>query len=266
MTMQPLLQINQVSKRYPNGVLALNQLSLSLAEGEVLGLVGESGSGKSTLARLVLGLERPDQGEILLNGALFHTLTGGALRAQRRHVQAVFQDPTASLNPRLRVWQSVVEPLENYPDVAPAFLSQIRRSPRAMAAALLERVGLSGDLLERFPHQLSGGQRQRVAIARGLSLQPKLLVCDEPTSSLDVSVQAQILNLLKQLRRELGIAFLFISHDIASVRFMSDRIAVLKGGLLVDQFPADALLSPERHAYTRQMVEAVTCGCHPPSA
>lgn len=256
--MKPLLEVIRVSKSYSAGIKALDSISLAIAEGECLGLVGESGSGKSTLARLILGLERPDQGEVRLNGAPFHTLKGGALRAARKHVQAVFQDPTASLNPRLRIWQSVVEPLENYPEVLPAFLSQVRKSGREMAAVLLELVGLRRELLDRYPHQLSGGQRQRVAIARAISLQPRLVVCDEPTSSLDVSIQAQILNLLKQLRRELGISYLFISHDIAAVRFMSDRMAVMKRGVLVDWFAAEELLASGQHPYTRQLVEAAS--------
>lgn len=182
------------------------------------------------------------------------------MRAARKHVQAVFQDPTASLNPRLPIWKAVIEPLENYPDVIPGFLRKVRDSERQMAAVLLDTVGLSQELLDRYPHQLSGGQRQWVAIARGISLQPKLLICDEPTASLDVSVQAQILNLLKHLRTEFRVAYLFISHDLASIRFLSDRIAVLRHGNLVDFFTSDHLFSPERHPYTRQMLTALDAG------
>ncbi|MFC4769099.1 ABC transporter ATP-binding protein [Effusibacillus consociatus] len=254
--MKTLLEVKQISKSYSADVKALTDISFTVGEGECLGLVGESGSGKSTLAKLILGLERPDRGEIILNGVHFHTLKGRSLRDARKHVQVVFQDPTASLNPRLPIWKAVIEPLENYPDVTPAFLSEVRNSKREMAAVLLDRVGLGQELLDRYPHQLSGGQRQRVAIARGLSLQPKLLICDEPTSSLDVSIQAQILNLLKELRNEFNMSYLLISHDMASVRFMSDRIAVLKNGNLVDLFTSEELFSSERQVYTRQMVEA----------
>ncbi|WP_028402845.1 ABC transporter ATP-binding protein [Ectobacillus panaciterrae] len=255
--MKPLLEVKQISKLYTANVKALTDVSFTIGEGECLGLVGESGSGKSTLAKLILGLERPEQGEITLNGMHFHTLKGRALRDARKHVQVVFQDPTASLNPRLPIWKTVVEPLENYPEVVPQFLSEFRNSKRDMAAVLLDRVGLGRNLLDRYPHQLSGGQRQRVAIARGLSLQPKLLICDEPTSSLDISIQAQILNLLKELKNELNMSYLFISHDMASIRFMSDRIAVLKNGELVDLFVSNALFESSRHPYTRSMVEAV---------
>ncbi|WP_240511974.1 ABC transporter ATP-binding protein [Paludifilum halophilum] len=250
--MTPLLEINRLSKCYPGRVNALVDVSFSLAEGECLGLVGESGSGKSTLAKLILRLETPDQGEILLDGAPLHALRGRALKNARKHVQVIFQDPTASLNPRLPIWKTVIEPLENYPDVSPSFLSGIRHAKRQMAAVLLDKVGLGPDVLDRVPAQLSGGQRQRVAIARSLSLQPKLLVCDEPTSSLDVSVQAQILNLLKGLKNDFNMSYLFISHDIAAVHFMSDRIAVLKKGRLVDVFASGQLFETRRHPYTRQ--------------
>lgn len=255
--MKPLLEVKQISKSYTAKVKTLTNISFTIAQGECLGLVGESGSGKSTLAKLILGLERPEQGEIMLNGVPFHTLRGHALRDARKHVQVVFQDPTASLNPRLPIWKAVIEPLENYPEVVPDFLRQVRNSRRDMAIVLLDRVGLGQEVLDRYPHQLSGGQKQRVAIARGLSLQPKLLICDEPTSSLDVSIQAQILNLLKELKREMNMSYLFISHDMASVRFMSDRIAVLKNGQLVDLFASEKLFDRNRHAYTRSMVNAV---------
>ncbi|MDR6225705.1 ABC transporter ATP-binding protein [Desmospora profundinema] len=255
--MKPLLEVKQLSLAYGDDSPVLADVSFTISEGECLGLVGESGSGKSTLAKLILGLEKPDQGEIILNGVHFHALRGRALRDARKQVQVVFQDPTASLNPRLPIWKTAVEPLENYPEVVPAFLSGVRDSSRNMAAVLLDKVGIGPELMDRYPYQLSGGQRQRVAIARGLSLQPKLLVCDEPTSSLDVSIQAQILNLLKELKDELKLSYLFISHELASVRFMSDRIAVLKDGKLVDVFVSEDLLEDNRHPHTRDMVKAV---------
>jgi peptide/nickel transport system ATP-binding protein len=167
----------------------------------------------------------------------------------------VFQDPTGSFNPKLPVWKSVVEPLEKYPEVVPSFLKKERHDRKQMAGILFKKVGLPQDLLERYPHQLSGGQKQRVAIARGISLEPDLLVCDEPTSSLDVSVQTQVLNLLKQLKRDLNLAFIFISHDIAAVQFMCERIAVLKDGFLVDTFLTEELFSSSRHPYTKMLVE-----------
>ncbi|WP_255570366.1 ABC transporter ATP-binding protein [Cohnella sp. CFH 77786] len=253
--MPPLLEVIKIGKSYGDSVKVLREVSFQIGAGECLGLVGESGSGKSTITRLILGLDKPDSGEIFVSGQAVHRLKGKALRHSRKHVQVVFQDPAASLNPRLRIWKSVVEPLENFPDVEPKFLTNVSGGQRELAAALLDRVGLGSELLDRYPDQLSGGQKQRVAIARGLSLEPKLLVCDEPTSSLDVSVQAQILNLLKELKEELGISYLFISHDIAAVRFMSDRIAVLKDGQLIDQFAAGDLFSPERHPYTRKWTE-----------
>ncbi len=253
---QLLLQVNSVSRKYPQSSKpALDQVSFHIRQGECLGLVGESGSGKSTMARLVLGLEKPDSGEIGLKGMPWSGLKGKEQRAARRHIQAVFQDPASSFNPRIRLWKSVVEPLEHYPHVRPSFLGDARNHLRASAELLLDKVGLSSDMLDCYPHQLSGGQRQRAAIARGLALQPDLLVCDEPTSSLDVSVQAQILNLLKQLKVEFGMSFLFISHDLAAVRFLCDRLVVLKEGQLIDECAAGELHAPERHPYTRSMVE-----------
>ncbi|PZE20738.1 ABC transporter ATP-binding protein [Paenibacillus xerothermodurans] len=255
--MQPLLEINHIYKSYINDINVLHDVSFTIGAGECFGLVGESGSGKSTLARITLALERPDAGEVTLNGINLHRLKGKALRAARRHIQVVFQDPTASLNPRLPVWKTVIEPLDNYPDAVAAFLTEVRHNRRDLAAALLHQVGLDRELLDRFPHQLSGGQRQRVAIARAISLQPQLLVCDEPTSSLDVSIQAQILNLFKELKESIGLSYLFISHDLAAVRFLCDRVGVLRHGRVVDVFPSRELLSRDRHAYTRAMAKAV---------
>jgi len=257
---QTLLTVDHLHKTYREAkatVTALQDVSLHLHEGECLGVVGESGSGKSTLGRVLLALERPDSGEIRFGDTLLLALKGAALREIRQHIQVVFQDPTAALNQRLPIWKSVMEPLDNFPRVNPPFLQDVRHSRRETAARLLEMVGLSPEHLDRYPHELSGGQRQRVAIARGISLSPKLLICDEPTSSLDVSVQAQILQLLKHLQKRLGMAYLFISHDIAAVRMMSDRIIVMKEGQIVDQFESHELLNEDRHRYTRQLVEAV---------
>jgi ABC-type oligopeptide transport system ATPase subunit len=256
-----LLTVNRLFKTYSESgsiVSAVQDVSLRISEGECLGIVGESGSGKSTLARLLLALDQPDSGEVLLNGTSLFELKGRALRETRKHIQVVFQDPTSSLNQRLPIWRSIMEPLDNFPDVKPPFLADVRHSRRDTAAKLLEMVGLQAAHMDRYPHELSGGQRQRVAIARGISLSPKLLICDEPTSSLDVSVQAQILHLLKSMQTKLGMAYLFISHDIAAVRVMSDRIIVMKAGRIVDQFASDQIMSEDRHEYTRQLVAAVS--------
>lgn len=250
-----MLQVEKVFKSYLLSSVLTN-VSFQINHGESLGLIGESGSGKSTMAKLIVGLERIDAGQVTLNGVDFQQLRGAELRKARRHVQVVFQDPSASLNPKLPIWKSIIEPLENYPDVIPSFLIEVRNDRKRMAEILLEKVGLDADLLERYPHQLSGGQRQRVVIARGISLQPNLLICDEPTSSLDVSVQAQILNLLKELKKEFNMSFLFISHDMAAVQYMCERIAVLKQGVLVDLFLSEDLFSKARHPYTQMLVEA----------
>ncbi|UFJ41835.1 dipeptide/oligopeptide/nickel ABC transporter ATP-binding protein [Brevibacillus humidisoli] len=259
--MNRILTVDRLCKTYSESgrqVAAVKNVSFSIGEGECLGLVGESGSGKSTLARLLLALDRPDSGEVRLHGASLFALRGRDMRQMRRYVQAVFQDPTSSLNQRLPIWRSVMEPLDNFPDVTPPFLMDVRHSRRDTAAKLLEMVGLQIAHMDRFPHQLSGGQRQRVAIARGISLMPQLLICDEPTSSLDVSVQLHILQLLKRMQTKLNMACLFISHDIAAVRMMSQRIIVMKEGQVVDQFSSEQLMSEERHEYTRQLVAAVT--------
>jgi peptide/nickel transport system ATP-binding protein len=258
---QALLTVNRLAKTYKESksiVTAIQDLSLFIHEGECLGVVGESGSGKSTLGRILLLLERPDRGEIRFGDVPLLELKGSYLRQIRQHIQVVFQDPTAALNQRLPIWKSVMEPLDQFPHMNPPFLQDVRHSRRETAARLLEMVGLTADHLDRYPHELSGGQRQRVAIARGISLSPKLLICDEPTSSLDVSVQAQILQLLKHLQKRLGMAYLFISHDIVAVRMMSDRIIVMKEGQIVDQFASSQLLNSERHVYTRQLVATVS--------
>ncbi|MGQ7278825.1 ABC transporter ATP-binding protein [Brevibacillus thermoruber] len=258
--MNTLLTVTGLCKTYQKAgsvVSALQDVSFSIGEGECLGLVGESGSGKSTLVRLLLALERPDRGEVRLHDTSLFALKGRHLREIRQHVQVVFQDHTAALNQRLPIWKSIMEPLDNFPHVTPPFLADVRHSRRETAARLLEMVGLPAAHLDRYPHELSGGQRQRVAIARGISLNPKLLICDEPTSNLDVSVQAQILRLLKRMQSKLGMACLFISHDLAAVRFMSDRIIVMKEGRIVDHFASEEIMSEERHAYTKRLAAAV---------
>ncbi|MCA0756637.1 dipeptide/oligopeptide/nickel ABC transporter ATP-binding protein [Paenibacillus sp. N4] len=257
--MKPLLTVKGLVRSYRDGktvVPSVKGVSFTIGEGECVGLVGESGSGKSTVGRLLLALEKPDQGEVLWQGEPLTALGSRAMRQIRRQVQVVFQDPAAALNDRLPVWRSVMEPLDNYPDVCPFFLAGVRQSRKACAAKLFEMVGLQQEQLDRYPHELSGGQQQRVCLARGISLGPKLLICDEPTSGLDVTVQAGVLKLLKRLQRELGMSYLFISHDIAAVMQMSDRILVMRDGRIVDRFASGCMFNSSRHAYTKMLVMA----------
>lgn len=252
-----LLSVQGVSKSYSfqkKQVHAVKNISFSIEPGQCLGLVGASGSGKSTVARLLLMLEQPDQGEIWINGVPVAGLNERRRREVRKSIQAVFQDPASALNPRLPVWRSVIEPLDNFKDVTPSFLGEVRNCRRKTAAKLLDMVGMQDKFLESYPHQLSGGQRQRIAIARGIAIGPQLLVCDEPTSSLDVSVQAQIISLLKQLKQELSMSYLFISHDLATLALISDHVLTMCHGEAVDYFHIDHLLDRERHLYTRLLV------------
>jgi ABC-type glutathione transport system ATPase component len=215
---------------------AVDGVSLDLARGESLGLVGPSGCGKTTLARTVLALERATGGSVVFDGVSVLDAPAAELRRLRRRMQIVFQDPAGSLDPRMRIWKSVSEALEVHRIV------RGRRALREAAAALLERCGLDASALDRYPHEFSGGQRQRIAIARALAPEPALLVCDEPTSALDVSVQAQVLNLLQDLRRERGLAMLFISHDMAVVAHMCERVAVMEAGKIVREGAAREVL------------------------
>ncbi len=238
------------SKRGGRPLEAVSQVDLRLYQGETLALVGESGCGKSTLARLLLGLLPPTEGQVLFDGQDLAALSPKALRTLRRQFQPVFQDAAGSLQPRQRVGALVAEPLRIHKLCPRGELPQ-------RAARLLERVGLSPELLERYPHQLSGGQRQRVVLARALALDPKLLVCDEPVSALDVSVQAQMLNLLAQLQREQGLTYLFISHDLGVVRHSASRVAVMFLGRLCEVGPREALFRRPRHPYTRFLLDAI---------
>jgi len=225
-------------------------VSLTIARGETLALVGESGAGKSTLARCVVRLEDPDGGRILYAGQEIGRLRGTALRRWRRHVQIVFQDPHGSLNPRMRVGTAVREPLE---------VHGIARGPGADArvAELFREVGLDPDYRRCYPHELSGGQRQRVGIARALAVSPELLVLDEPVSALDVSVQAQVLALLRDLQARRGLTYLFVAHDLAVVRQMADRVAVMYLGRIIEEAPAERVFADPRHPYTRALLAAV---------
>jgi ABC-type oligopeptide transport system ATPase subunit len=229
--------------------VALDGVSVSVGAGETLGLVGESGSGKSTLGACVLGLVRPDGGQIAFDGRDITHATGHDRRALSTHIQAVFQDPYSSFNPHRTIEQTVGETLTNLPD-----LSRSQRRDRVVA--MLERVGLDKAAMQKFPAQFSGGQRQRLAIARALLPEPRLVVCDESVSALDLSVQAQVLNLLLELQRERGVAYLFITHDLAVVRHMSTRIAVLEHGHLVEEGHASQVTDSPTHPYTRRLVTA----------
>jgi ABC-type oligopeptide transport system ATPase subunit len=231
-------------------VQAVDGVSFEIREGQTLGLVGESGSGKSTTAYAALQLLRPTAGSVRFAGQELTVLRGESLRRVRRQMQIVFQDPYASLNPRMTVGKIVAEPLQTHG-------IGNRRSRRASVARLLELVGFDPVYTNRYPHEFSGGQRQRIGIARALALSPRLIVCDEPVSALDVSIQAQILNLLKDLQRDLGLTYLFIAHDLAVVRAMSDTIAVMRKGVIVEQGPAERVYTKPESDYTRALLAAV---------
>jgi peptide/nickel transport system ATP-binding protein len=264
----PLLELRHISKSFqrpaspastlrwlkgqatawrPPPLLAVSDVSLRVGEGEILGLVGESGCGKSTLGRVVVGLHRATRGERLYRGERIDALAGRDAAARQLELQMVFQDPYASLNPRLRVRDIVGE--------APAVHGLIAKRQRAEhVAKSLERVGLRTDMAERFPHQFSGGQRARIGIARALAVNPRLMVCDEAVAALDVSVQAQVLNLLMDLREELGLSYLFISHNLAVVHHIADRVAVMYLGRMVETAPADELFRSPLHPYTQALI------------
>ncbi|CAN1510581.1 AppF ABC-type oligopeptide transport system, ATPase component [Rhabdaerophilaceae bacterium] len=232
-------------------MVAVNAISLKVTKGETLGIVGESGSGKSTLARLLMALERPDSGSLHWLDEDITGLADHDLRSRRRHVQMVFQDPFGSLNPRMRILQSIAEPLDVSEPELPA------DARRARVEEILRRVGLNADAIERYPHQFSGGQRQRIAIARALITGPKVLVADEPVSALDVSIQAQILNLLSDMRAEFDLSMVFISHDLGIVRYLADRVMVMHHGRVVEEGACEAVFSAPSHAYTRKLIAAM---------
>ncbi|MEU8913619.1 dipeptide ABC transporter ATP-binding protein [Streptomyces nigrescens] len=258
----PILEARDLVKHFPltRGVLfrkqvgavkAVDGVSFDLHQGETLGIVGESGCGKSTVAKLLVGLERPTAGQIRYRGEDISTLSARALKAVRRNIQMVFQDPYTSLNPRMTVGDIIGEPYEIHPEVAP------KGDRRRKVQELLEVVGLNPEFIHRYPHQFSGGQRQRIGIARGLALRPEIIVADEPVSALDVSVQAQVVNLLEQLQQEFELSYVFIAHDLSVVRHISDRVAVMYLGRLAETGTDEQIYEHPTHPYTQALLSAV---------
>ncbi len=255
----PLLEVDGLTKHYRSGgpfaggsrvVRAVDGISFAIEQGTTLALVGESGSGKTTTAQLILRLEKPTAGTIRFEGTDISSAGRNGTRHYRQSVQAVFQDPYSSLNPRMRVGDIIAEPLQIHARLG-------RRELRARVGELLEQVGLQPHVARNFPHQFSGGQRQRIAVARALSLNPRLIVLDEPVSALDVSIQAQILNLLADLQKQLGLSYLLISHDLAIVEHMSHKVAVMYAGRLVELATVDRLYAEPEHPYTSSLMAAV---------
>lgn len=251
--MEELLRLTNVSKSFSTGTghkkQVLNQINLTVKQGETLGIVGESGCGKSTLARLIMGVYPLSAGEILFHGEPL-TLNRQKNRKEfARHVQMIFQDPYTSLDPRMSVEAILSENLEIQGKTS-------NEERRQRVYKLLEMVGLSGEYAGRFPHEFSGGQRQRIGIARALALEPELILCDEPISSLDISIQSQIMNLLIQLKKNLGLTYVFIAHDLTMVRYISDRIAVMHDGKIVEMGDTEEVYEHPQHPYTRKLLQA----------
>ncbi|MFE6185375.1 ATP-binding cassette domain-containing protein [Streptomyces sp. NPDC056465] len=253
-TAPPLLELDALRKEFANSV-AVDDVSLTVREGETLALVGESGCGKTTLTRLLLRLLEPTSGTVRFEGTDLSGLDAAAMRAVRRQMQVVLQDPYSSMNPRLRIVDIVAEPLVTHDPAARR--RRGRPHVRQRVGELLEAVGLDDTILDRYPHEFSGGQRQRISIARAIGLEPRLVVLDEPTSALDVSVQARVLDLLAELQQRLGLTYVFVSHNLAVVQQVADRVAVMRRGRLVEVGTAHQVFTAPEHPYTRQLLDAV---------
>jgi len=259
---EPVLEVRGLVKHFPltKGILfkkqvgavrAVDGIDMKLYKGETLGLVGESGCGKSTTARLLMRLDKPTAGQILFHGEDIAQLSGKTLKAVRRNIQIVLQDPYSSLNPRMTVGDIIAEPFQIHQDVAH------KGSRRKLVQDLLEVVGLNPEHIHRYPHQFSGGQRQRIGIARGLALRPEIIVCDEPVSALDVSVQAQVINLFEKLQKEFGLSYVFIAHDLSVVRHISSRVSVMYLGKIVETGDEEQIYERPTHPYTQALLSAV---------
>ncbi|MFJ2352332.1 ABC transporter ATP-binding protein [Glutamicibacter sp. AGC13] len=256
----PIMELRDIKMHYPVArplpfgakkvVKALDGVDLQVAAGQTLGIIGESGCGKSTLARILSGLEKPSEGRVLFDGVDINELQRAERAMMRRNIQLIFQDPYASLDPRMTIEQILLEPFEIHPDLVP------RSRRRAKIAELMELVGLNPDHLSRYPHNFSGGQQQRIGIARGIALNPRVLICDEAVSALDVSVRAQVVNLLQDLQQELGLTFVFIAHDLQIVRHISDSVATMYLGKVVESGSYDRVYEHSAHPYTQALLSA----------
>jgi peptide/nickel transport system ATP-binding protein/oligopeptide transport system ATP-binding protein len=240
-----------ILQRVVDHVKAVDGISFDLQRGQTVGLVGESGSGKTTTGRAIARLVPITDGTVAYEGRDLASLSNGQFFPYRKKIQVIFQDPFASLNPRMTIYSIIAEPLEIH------FKDWSRSQREDRVADLLRKVGLESDAMRRYPHQFSGGQRQRIGIARALAVEPECLICDEPVSALDVSVQAQIVNLLQDLQEELGLTYLFIAHDLAVVEHISDQVLVMTGGKIVEQASAEAIYNDPQHAYTKQLLAAI---------
>ncbi|MCW8981536.1 MAG: ATP-binding cassette domain-containing protein, partial [Altibacter sp.] len=262
-TKEPLLEIHNLEKVYYSNtglfqkkriVKAVDGVSFKVFEGETLGLVGESGCGKSTLGKAILQLDKATAGKILYRGKSLLELSNTDIRRLRKELQLIFQDPYSSLNPRILIGEALIEPMKVHR------IGRDKRDRKKRALNLLERVGLDESYYYRYAHELSGGQRQRVGIARTIAMEPKLVICDESVSALDISVQAQVLNLLNELKDDFGFTYIFISHDLAVVKYMADQLVVMKEGAIVEVGDADEIYANPTHAYTKRLIEAIPKG------